>query len=357
MGPARLTAILRRWPPPAAGEKVRAGVAHHDPDVAAAIRTHVGECGRLWARAAAGSDPARGWAAIEAAGIGVVSVSSPAYPVALVDDPEPPAVLFHRGDPDVLAGPRVAIVGTRRCTRYGRDIAFEMGRDLAAVGVGVVSGLALGIDGAAHAGALEAAAAPPIAVVGSGLDVTYPRGNQALWRQVEQHGVVLSEAPLGCAPEPWRFPARNRMIAALADVVVVVESHVRGGSMHTVGEATRRARPVLAVPGPVRSPASAGTNRLLAEGATPACETDDVLIALGMSPGATRSAEERRPAPDPAHVAVLDALGWQPASLDQLAGRTTLGLGPLALVLEQLDAGGWVTVRDGWYERVVRHDG
>src|SRR5262249_38747100 len=154
----------------------------------------------------------------------------------------------------------------------GIDVAFELGRDLAAAGVAVVSGLAVGIDASAHAGALHAATSPPIAVVGSGLDVIYPRRNAVLWREVERRGLVLSQAPLGALPEKWRFPARNRLIAALADAVVVVESGTTGGSLHTVTEAVRRDRVVYAVPGPVRSDASAGTNRLLADGAVPACD-------------------------------------------------------------------------------------
>src|SRR5439155_3892513 len=130
----------------------------------------------------------------------------------------------------------------------------------------------LGIDGAAHRGALDAGAdggAPPIGVVGSGLDVIYPKAHAGLWDAVARAGVLLSEAPLGAAPEPWRFPARNRIIAALGSVVVVVESREQGGSLHTVSEASRRNVPVMAVPGPVRSAASTGTNVLPAAGQWP----------------------------------------------------------------------------------------
>ncbi len=171
------------------------------------------------------------------AGIGVVLRGSSAYPACFVDDPEPPSILFHHGDPDVVVGTRVAIVGTRDCTRYGYDLAFEMARDLAAAGISVVSGLALGIDSAAHAGALDADLAPPIAVVGSGLDVVYPRRNGPLWRRVAARGVVWSEYPLGSSAVAWHFPARNRLIAALADVVVVVESHGTGGALLTARDA------------------------------------------------------------------------------------------------------------------------
>ena len=155
----------------------------------------------------------------------------------------------------------------------------------------------MGIDGAAHAGATEVDGAPPVAVVGSGLDVVYPRRHRSLWQLVAERGVVLSEHPLGSAPVAWHFPARNRLIAALADVVVVVESQERGGSMHTVDEAQRRDVDVMAVPGPVTSRASTGTNRLLADGAEVARDATDVLVKLGLGSGSRRATVERRPAP------------------------------------------------------------
>src|SRR5258705_11936294 len=163
-------------------------------------------------------------------------------------------------------------------------MAFELGHDLAAAGVRVVWGLALGIDGAAHAGALAApGGAPPVAVVGSGPDVVYPRRHADLWRRVVDAGVLFSESPMGAAPEGWRFPLRNRIIAALADVLVVVESRHQGGSRHTVDAAADRDRTILAVPGPVRSPLSADPNELLHQGAGPARDVVDVLVALGLA--------------------------------------------------------------------------
>ena len=195
-------------------------------------------------------DPAAYWQAHAEAGIGVAALGSSAFPAPLAADDDPPAVIFWQGDLDHLAGVRAAVVGTRKATRYGLDVAHELGRRLAESGIAVVSGLALGIDGAAHAGALAAEAAPPVAVVGSGLDRVYPRAHGPLWRQVARAGVVLSEYPLGAPAAAWQFPARNRLIAALADVVVVVESQATGGAMGTAVEAARRGVPVLAVPGP-----------------------------------------------------------------------------------------------------------
>ena len=359
MGPARLMALARAWPAlDAAWQRVLSGTAVQDERVAAALGSDGATLPSVWAARARALDPQQVLAAHHAAGIGVTVLGGAAYPEALAADIEPAVVLFHRGRPDVVPGPRVAIVGTRNATRYGCDVAWGLGRDLAAVGVRVVSGLALGIDGAAHEGALAAGAAPPLAVVGSGLDVIYPKRHASLWRRVEQAGVVLSEAPLGAAPEPWRFPSRNRLVAALADVVVVVESPRRGGSMHTVDAALERDVPVLAVPGAVTSPTSAGCNQLLADAvAGVARGADDVLSLLGLSVAAvTRGGPETRPAPTAEQTKILDAFGWQPAALEQLAVRTGLGLGTLAEALQHLEAGGWVAADGGWFERVARPD-
>lgn len=359
MGPARLTALARAWPAlDEAWRRVREGTAASDLGVASALGPDGASLPALWKARSQGLDPEQVLAAHHAAGVGVTVLGGAAYPEALAADIEPAIVLFHRGRPDVVPGPRVAIVGTRNATRYGLDVAWGLGRDLAAAGVRVVSGLALGIDGAAHEGALAAGAAPPVAVVGSGLDVVYPKRHAGLWRRVEEAGVVLSEAPLGAAPERWRFPSRNRLVAALADVVVVVESPRRGGSMHTVDAALERDVPVLAVPGAVTSPTSTGCNQLLADSvAGVARGADDVLSLLGLSAAAvTRGGADTRPPPTPEQMQVLDAFGWQPAALEQLAVRTGLGLGPLAEALQHLEAAGWVAADGGWFERVARPD-
>lgn len=343
MGPSRLLDLLRRFPVAAeAWARVLAGRGSDDPAVAAS-----------WRAAAARCRPADLWDGCRAAGIGVSLLGSASYPAVLADDPVPPAVVFIRGDPAALEGPRVAVIGTRRCTRYGRDVASRLGGDLAAAGVRVVSGLALGVDGAAHAGALGAGGAPPVGVVGSGLDVVYPRRHARLWDDVARAGLLLTEAPPGARPEPWRFPARNRLLAALADVVVVVESHAAGGSMLTVNEAVGRDRPVMAVPGPVVSPASAGTNELLASGAHVARDAGDVLTVLGLEAGSRRPTAEHRPAPSAADAAVLDALGWQAATTEEVATAAGVDLAAAAVALERLAAAGWVSATGGWWERVA----
>jgi len=333
MGPARLRELLARWTP----EEAWAAAGDRRVDVA------------------------ERWLTYERAGVTVHLLGRCGYPPVLAGDHEPPAVLFSVGDLAAVDGPRVAIIGSRRCTRYGRDVAFDLGRDLARCGVHVVSGLALGIDGAAHLGVLAAAAAaaPPVAVVGSGLDVVYPRAHDRLWRQVAEAGLLLSEAPLGGRPEGWRFPARNRILAALADVVVVVESRAKGGSFHTVQAADQRGVPVMAVPGPVRSPASEYTNELLVSGSPPARDVDDVLVALdlvGRGPARRRApacAAASPPTPDdPNQTALLEAMGWQPASLDQLVVRTGLTPGQASVALAHLEMGGWVVGQAGWWEQV-----
>lgn len=364
MGPRRLAALLDTWEPADAWARATSG--HPDrlvrPDGSSIFDGTPGSavgpiCG-AWRAAAVSADPAAVLAAHGVAGVNVVLRGHPHYPGVLAADIEPPSVLFARGDLQVLDRPRVAIVGTRRCTGAGAGVARELGRELTTSGVAVVSGLALGIDGAAHRGALDALAQPragasPIGVVGSGIDVVYPARHRDLWQQVGTAGLLLSEAPLGCRPAAWRFPARNRVIAALADVVVVVESHASGGSLHTVTEAERRDVPVLAVPGSVRNAASAGTNQLLADGCHPVRDVDDVLVALGLTPASRRGPHDRRPAPESTARAVLDAFAWEPATLDQLVVRTGLGLGEVAMALEWLAVAGWVESQGGWYERIA----
>jgi DNA processing protein len=355
MGPARLAALLGRWRPQEAWDRVRAGAAHLDPDVARAARRLPPSVAARWRQESARVDVAANWADHAAAGVAVVARGETGYPAPLEDDPEPPPVVFHRGRLPALERPRVAVVGTRRCTHAGRSTARRLGHDLAAAGVCVVSGLASGIDAEAHEGALAAMAAAPAAVVGTGLDVVYPRRNDDLWRRVAAVGVVLSEYPLGTRPEAWRFPARNRIIAALADVVVVVESHVTGGSLHTVDAALERGRAVMAVPGPVRSPASAGTNDLLAAGSAIVRDAGDVLVVLGLDAGAERRGRSETPDDvEPAETSLLAALGWEPATIDQIAMRTGQPVGAVAVELSRLEADGHVVHDASWFRRVER---
>ena len=356
VGPSRLRSLLGLVASRGGGavwDAVRAGML--DPsDIAASSRSDGRAVLDRWSAAARRIDPGERWDAHVAAGVGLAVHGSPAYPTVLVDDDDPPPIVFWQGDIGALAGARVGIVGTRRSTRYGVDVAHSLAAGLSLAGVAVVSGLALGIDGAAHRAAVTVDGAPPIAVVGSGLDTVYPRANRALWHRVIERGVVLSEYPLGTPAAAWRFPARNRIIAALSDVVVVVESQSTGGALGTAVEAARRARPVFAVPGPVTAPSSAGTNQLLFDGCAPARSVDDVLLALGRAPRDVRVAADHRPVPTGDAARVLSALPWHAIPLERVVVDTGLALGVVALVLDTLEQDGWIVQRSGWIERVAR---
>ena len=268
-------------------------------------------------------------------------------------DPEPPALLFGRGAPLDLATKRVGVVGTRRCSAYGRTVAQQLGEGLAAAGVAVVSGLASGIDGIAQRAAFDAGG-PVIGVVGSGLDHVYPASNRSLWEDIAQRGTLLSEYPLGTPALRWRFPARNRIVAALCDVLVVVESGESGGSLYTVDAAAERDRPVMAVPGPITSEVSRGTNRLLAEGCSPVCDVGDILMALGWSEheSVPTGALLELPMPEsPLDRKVLDELGPASRTADELVERAGAGLADVAASLGRLELSGWAAETGGWWER------
>jgi len=339
-----------------------------------------------WSRSSFSGDVARTWQRHEEKGIEVCWRGGPGYPARLKSDPEAPAVLFCAGDPATAdRHPTVAIVGTRSPTRYGIGVAAQFGADLAAAGVSVVSGLALGIDGAAHEGATAAAGAPcvgapPIAVVAGGLDDPYPRRHARLWSRVVEQGAIYSESPAGVRTEKWRFPVRNRLLAMLSDVVVVVESRHRGGALYTVAAAAERGIPVGAVPGSIRSSSSEGTNGLLADGCFPVCSVADILTALslsgappppppssGITPGphggggagadlerairtGTRSGTSANSYVGPDR-ALLDELSSDPVSLDHLLRMTGLDLAALCGGLERLARLGVARDIGGWWER------
>jgi DNA processing protein len=269
----------------------------------------------------------------------------PGYPI-LDPLPDPPPVLIAEGERiDAFDAPRVAIVGTRAATPHGLADARELGATLASAGITVISGLAIGIDGAAHQGALDGGG-PTVGVVATGLDIEYPRRHVGLYRRVRDHGVVLGETGYRIRPAPGRFPVRNRIIAALADVVVVVEATIAGGARITAEHALRYDRPVFAVPGSRRNAAAAGTNALIADGAFPLTEWSDLVLALDMTPG-SRRAPAVRAAPDREGRAVLSALGGEPASPEDLLTRMGLTPEELALAVRALEGAGWVRWSSG----------
>jgi len=310
-----------------------------------------------WRNEARRFDVAAAWRLAGELGVTSALRGERAYPARLLDDIESPAVLFRLGRP-VPDLPTVAIVGTRKCTSYGRRVAHGLAAALSTAGVSIVSGLALGIDAAAHAGALSVVGAPPIGVVGSGLDVVYPRNNRTLWTTVADRGTLLSEAPARMKPEPWRFPARNRIIAGLADAVVVVESHSKGGSLLTVDEAQLRDIAVGAVPGPVTSAAARGSNQLLVEGAVPILDADDVLSMIGhvanrngSSAGGPESALFSDSS-DSSESAVLVAVGSEPQLFEDLCRLTSLDSMVVAAEVERLVAAGHCAWSGPWIERI-----
>lgn len=281
----------------------------------------------------------------------IVVPGDAAFPSQLEHDPRRPAVLFARGCLDALAMRRVGIVGTRNPTRRGTQTATRFGSELAAAGVAVVSGLALGVDGAAHRGALAVPGGVPVAVVANGHDDPYPRRHATLWQEVAERGVVISEWPPGTRPEPFRFPQRNRILAALSELLVVVESRERGGSLITAREAAERGIDVFAVPGPVDQRSSIGTNRLLEDGAAAASSIDPILASLGMDHRrAGRAFVETRRAPAPDEAVVLALVRHRSQSIESVARAAEQTLGGAARLLARLEHAGWVVEVGGWYE-------
>jgi DNA processing protein len=338
MTPARLRALIERW-----GDPVRAFAAVRQGRVGAILAAHARpeEVASRYALAAVWRDAAmseRTARMLAERAPHVFVDGSDDYPIDGV--PDAPVVLLAEGDDTrALGRPRVAVVGTRAATPHGLADAREIGAVLADAGVTVVSGLAIGIDAAAHEGALDAGGSV-VGVVATGLDVVYPRRHRALFDRVRRAGLLVSESGYGVQPTRSAFPVRNRIIAGLADVVVVVEATLKGGARITADRALDYGRPVLAVPGSRRNPAAAGANALIAEGAHPLLEPSDVLLALGLTPGSRRRDQRAAPAGDAAIV--LHACGGEPATVDQLATRTRLAPGRVITAVRELERAGWM---------------
>ncbi|MFT7503699.1 MAG: DNA processing protein [Gammaproteobacteria bacterium] len=328
------------------------GVVAPSPVLATIFRMNDG-LATLWRRQRVGQPP-ESWAATCAnAGVQVVGESDPNYPAQLRGDPGAPAVLFVRGDLSVLDSRRVGIIGTRNATQQGRATAARFGAELSGAGVAVVSGLARGIDAAAHRGALHAPSGRPVGIVGNGLDAPYPKQNTDIWNEVAERGVLISEWPPGTRPDAFRFPLRNRILAALCEVLVVVESREKGGSLITVHEAINRSVVVMAVPGAVNSRASAGTNSLISDGVQSALETADILMALGLDGRrAGRQRFDARPRPSGPMADIVAACREEPRTLDSLLLASGLAIGEVALALARLERDGWLIENGGWFEAV-----
>jgi DNA processing protein len=259
---------------------------------------------------------------------------------------DPPRALYLRGagDVELLARRSVGVVGARSCSPYGAQVARMLGRELAAAGLVVVSGLARGIDGEAHRGALEAGGIT-VGVLGCGIDRDYPAVNAQLSRRIEEQGLVISEYEPGVEPAPWRFPARNRIIAGLCEAVVVVEARERSGALITADFALEEGRDVFAVPGEITSALASGTNALLKLGAAPLTRTDDVLDALGIEHTAAAQAADVSDAAARVLAAVRDA----PGGADELTSRAGLDAGATSVALTELELAGLVAAAEGVY--------
>jgi DNA processing protein len=275
--------------------------------------------------------------------------SDPAFPARLRSIHDPPPGLFIRGSAPIAVLDRVsvAIVGARACSHYGSSVATSLARDLAEAGVLVVSGLARGIDGAAHRGALQAGAT--VAVLGCGIDRDYPRTHASLAAEIVREGLIVSEYAPGVEPAPWRFPARNRLVAGLTLATVVVEARERSGALITADLALDEGREVLAVPGEITSQLSRGTNHLLRLGAVPVTCAADVLRVLGVDPPPAREPPALEPRLELVRATVADAA----ATADEVAQATGQSARVVAAALAELELLGVVEEVDGVYRAVV----
>ncbi len=288
----------------------------------------------------------RARAALAALGWRWVSCGDPAFPAGLAALSDPPLGVFCRGT--WSEGPAVALVGSRHASAYGREVAEYLGGELARAGVCVVSGMARGVDAAAHRGAL-AAGGHTVAVWGSGPDRVYPREHAELAREIAEHGCLLTEYPPGSPPLAHHFPERNRLIAGLAQVVVVVEADERSGALITARLALDEGRDVMAVPGSVFSRLSTGPNGLIRAGAAPVLGADDVLQALGLAGSPSRPTEG---AADGLLAFIPRGGSVTPDAIAAAAGRPIAEVLDLLLRLEL--AGAVVREADGSYRRAHR---
>jgi DNA processing protein len=336
------------------GRRVHEVVALSDEDLAEAMaRTRAKD----FLENAAARDPGRLMEAVAGAQAWACCRHDDLYPEALAELGDQPSALFGRGDVELLsrlaADEAVTIVGSRRPSIYGRDLATELGREVAAAGLTVVSGMAMGIDSCAHRGALEAGGIT-VAVLGSGVDVPYPPRCTRLYDEIVETGLVISELPPGTTARRWTFPARNRIMAALGRMTIVVEARERSGSLITADMAADLNREVAAVPGRVGSSPAAGTNGLLRDGATVIRCAADVLDSI-LGVGAERATiETRGPRLEPGPAAVLDVIERGSNTTDAIARASRLDPGPLAAALVQLELSGYLRSDSaGRYERTA----
>ncbi|MDQ2077070.1 DNA-processing protein DprA [Marinimicrobium sp. ABcell2] len=290
----------------------------------------------------------------------LLPLGSPDYPPLLREIPRPPPLLYVRGDPSILSLPQLAVVGSRNPTPGGRDNARQFARFLAGNGFAITSGLALGVDGAAHVGALEAEGRT-IAIMGTGIDRLYPSRHKTLAEQiVAGGGALVTEFPLGAKSQRSHFPQRNRVISGLSAGTLVVEAAIKSGSLITARYALQHGREVFAIPGSIHNPLARGCHSLIRQGATLVETAQDIVEELGGMLGYqhTLLPPENEPAFDLSvfsadERAVLEALGHDPQTLDSLLDRGNMEVGSLAASLISLELKGAVTETPNGYVRTL----
>lgn len=282
------------------------------------------------------------------------------YPQQLKSLSDAPPLLYVRGDPDYLSQPQLAMVGSRNPTAAGRSTARDFASHLSNAGITITSGLASGIDGASHEGALQGIAGT-IAVVAHGLDIVYPANHQKLAQQITQHGAVISEMPIGTQPLPGLFPRRNRIISALALGTLVVEAAKKSGSLITARYALEQNREVFAIPGSIHNPMARGCHQLIRQGAKLVERADDILEELYISldqstrypkkslADSQENPKEPPPALDPDHQKLLKCLAYEPASIDELVNRSQFNAAEVASMLLIMELEGIIVSQDGRY--------
>jgi DNA processing protein len=288
---------------------------------------------------------------LEGPGCHFIALGDASYPRALLEIPDPPSVIYAKGRLELLNATGVAIVGSRNATPQGARDAYAFAQTLSQAGLAIVSGLALGIDAAAHRGGL-AAQGSSIAVMGTGPDAVYPKRNRDLADALAADGCLISEFAIGTPPERDNFPRRNRLISGLARGVLVVEAALGSGSLLTAKSALEQGRDVFAVPGSIHSPLTKGCHQLIKDGAKLVESANDVLVEIGISPpeGPDRPESAPRKADS-----LLTAMGYAPVTIDQMAEQTGLDAAKLAARLTRLEIEGRVAqLAGGWFQRVKK---
>ena len=347
--------------PPAAFRRVVAHTANPrdllnlPPDTRTALllsKQHLDKLNRVLARRHADQDLQSD---LQRAKVGILCRHSDNYPPLLKEIYDAPPLLYFRGRSELLTNPLFALVGSRRPSRTGRSDAEAFARALSEVGMTVVSGMALGVDGAAHCGALIGGGST-IAVLGTGVDQCYPRSNASLYERIAHEGLLISELPVGSPPMRHQFPRRNRIISGMSLGVLVVEAALRSGSLITARQALEQNREVFAIPGSIHNPASRGCNSLIKQGAKLVEQLDDILEEfagwLDSAPSSACGHTANASAVDiETSSPIYQALGFEPVDIDTLAQNLGLPISELLSLLSDLEVEGWVEQFRGAWQR------